>query len=67
MPENCFSSMLANCAVLSQKDEGPLLSGTCPRVAGCVCLPLCFRSCSHAGSLTPVLHLLASLQRRALC
>lgn len=67
MPENCFSSILTNNAVLLQKDEGPLLSGTCPRVAGCVPLPLCFLSFSHVGSLTPLVHLLATLQRRALC
>lgn len=67
MPENCFSSILASYAVLSQKDEGPLLCGTCPRVAGCVSLPLRFLSSSHVGPLTPLVHLLASLQRRALC
>lgn len=67
MPENCFSSILAKYAVLSQKDEGPLLSGTCPRVTGSVSLPLCFHPFSHVGSLTPLVHLLGTLQRRALC
>lgn len=33
-----FFLHIGNSVVLLQKDEGPLLSGTCPGVAGCVCL-----------------------------